>query len=410
MDGRRGWLVVFGTFVALAITSGIEMFVLPVTLGSIIEDTGWSLRQVSAAVTVWGLSAAAFSPVCGWLIDRLGARTMMLCGIVLSAAMTFLTGRVTELWQLYAVMVLFALGGVSCTYIPVAAVVARWFVKHRGLATGIAMLSIFVGGTVFPGVTNELLKEYSWREVYTIFGVLFLAAIVPTAIFVRNPGAAEEQAYLASVRSADHSAGDLALPDALGTRSFWGLSVGDMLTGVVFAVFNVHLIYYLTGDLGDKDTATAVFMSLNIALAMGTIVFGALGDRLPLRGVLVACYLFPVLAMPVLIYGSSAGLAALAFAFALIAGFPGGGRNALFPVALVHCFGETHLGAIYGLSNAFFMVGNAAGPYLAAQLYENTGGSQSVYIGCLVLLVVSSALVALIRREHAEVPAHSAPA
>jgi len=409
MDGKRGWLVVFGAFVAMAITSGIEMFVLPVTLGHIMDDTGWSLTQVSAAAMVWGLSAAVVSPVCGMLIDRLGARTMMICGTVLSAAMTYLIGRVTEPWQLYAVMVFFALGGVSCTYIPVAAVVARWFVKHRGVATGVAMLSIFVGGAAFPVLTTSLLEQYSWREVYTLFSIVFLFALVPTLIFVRNPPRAEEQGYLASVRSADHSAGDLTLREAVRTRSFWGLSVGDMLTGLVFAVFNIHLVYYLTGDFGEATRAAQVFASLNLALAAGTLIFGSLGDRLPLRGVLVACYLFPMLAMPVLMYGSSAGLVALAFAFALLAGLPGGGRNALYPVALVHCFGETHFGAIYGLSNTFFMVGNALGPILAAWLYEGAGGSMPVYIGCLALLVVSSGLIALIRREHDELAPVQSP-
>lgn len=400
MDGKRGWMVVFGAFVAMAITSGIELFVLPVTLKSIIEETGWSLTTVSVAVTVWGLSAAAVSPLCGILIDRLGARTMMLAGIVLAGVMTFLIGRVTEPWQLYVVMILFALAGVSSTYIPVAAVVARWFVKHRGAATGVAMLSIFIGGATFPLLTSALLEQYSWREVYAIFGGMILLAIIPVLAFVRNPPVAEEQAYLASIRSADHSAGDLTLSAALGTRSFWGLSVGDMLTGLVFAVFNVHLVYYLTVDLDNEAVAAQAFAALNGALAVGTLLFGLLGDRLPLRGVLVACYFFPMLAMPVLMYGSSVQLAVLAFAFAVFAGLPAGGRNALFPVALVHCFGETHLGAIYGLSNTFFMVGNALGPVLAAQLFERGGGSQPVYIGCMVLLLISSGLVALIRREH----------
>lgn len=399
MDGKRGWVLVFGCFIALAITSGIELFVIPATLRTIIEDMGWSLTEVSTAVTVWGLSAAFFSPFCGKLIDRLGARTMMLFGTVLAAAMTFLTGSVTELWHLYGIMVLSALAGVSCTYIPVAAVVARWFVKQRGVATGVAMLSIFVAGAAFPILTGALLNEYSWREVYRIFGGVTLLALVPILAFIRNPGAEEERAYLATVRSDDHSAG-LTLGDALRTRSFWGLSVGDMLTGLVFAVFNVHMIYYLTGDLGDEAVATNAFATLNLALAAGTLVFGALGDRLPLRGVLVSCYLFPTIAMPVLMYGSHEGIAALAFVFAFLAGFPGGGRNALFPVTLVHCFGEAHFGAIYGVSNMFFMVGNAFGPVLAAQLFEKAGGSQPVYIGCLVLLVISSCLVALIRREH----------
>jgi MFS family permease len=174
-----------------------------------------------------------------------------------------------------------------------------------------------------------------------------------------------------------------------------------MLTGLVFAVFNVHMVYYLTHDLGDEKIAAQAFAALNIALALGTLLFGLLGDKLPLRGVLVSCYFFPAVAMPLLIAG---GPAALAFAFAFAAGMPGGGRNALFPVSLVFCFGETHLGAIYGLSNTLFMIGNAVGPALAALVYDNTGSTRLVYAACMGLLIVSAALVALIRREHKVAP------
>ncbi len=400
MDGKRGWWVVFGAFLALAVTSGVGLFVLPVLLDSIISETGWTLTQVSGAVMVWGLAAAAFSPLCGLLIDTFGARRMMLAGIAVGAVTTYLAAQVTALWQLYAVMLVMPIGAMSCTYIPVAAVVARWFVKHRGIATGVAMLSIFVGGAAFPIVTSELLDGHTWRETYEIFAMTLLVAAVPVALFVRNPPADEEAAYLAGVRSSDHTANDLTLRAAVRTRSFWGLSVGDMLTGLVFAVFNVQLVYYLTRDLGDEKVAAQVFAALNIALALGTLLFGLLGDKLPLRGVMVSCYFFPAIAMPLLMIGGAPAVA-LAFVFAFAAGTPGGGRNALFPVSLVYCFGETHLGAIYGLSNSLFMIGNAVGPTLAALIYDNTNSTRLVYAVCMIMLVVSAALVALIRRETA---------
>jgi MFS family permease len=396
MDGKRGWFVVFGGFVALSITSGVAFFVLPVLLGHIVDDTGWSFRAVSNAVAAWGLAAALFSPLCGMLIDKLGARRMILFGIALGVVTVYFTARATSLLEFYALLILSSISSMSCTFIPVAAVVARWFVKHRAMATGVAMLGTFVGGTGFPIAADLLLKNHSWRETYTIFGFVLAAAAIPTFLFVRDPGKDEESAYLAALGSPDHAVNDLTLAQALRGRSFWGLSVGDMLTGLVFAVFNIHLVYYFTQDFGNETLATRVFSALNLSLAAGTLLFGVLGDRLPLRGVLVSCYFFPAIAMPLLLIG---GGAPLAFAFVILAGLPGGGRNALFPTALVYCFGETHLGAIYGLSNSFFMIGNAAGPAISAQIYESTGSTRAVYATCLGLLIVSAGLVALIRRK-----------
>lgn len=398
MDGRRGWLVVFGGFITLSITSGVAFFVLPVLLEKIVNDTGWSFSAVSNAVAVWGLAAAVFSPLCGLMIDKFGARRMILFGILLGFVIAYLTARATSLWQFYALMLVASVGAMSCTFIPVAAVVARWFVKHRAVATGVAMLGTFVGGTAFPLAANQLLQRYDWRETYTVFAFALAAAALPTLLFIRNPPDGEEAAYLATLGSTDHSGSDFTLGQALRSRSFWGLSVGDMLTGLVFAVFNIHLVYYLTQDLGNDTVATQVFSALNLALAVGTLLFGVLGDKLPLRGVLVSCYFFPAIAMPLLLIG---GAAPLAFAFVVLAGLPGGGRNALFPTALVFCFGEAHLGAIYGLSNSFFMIGNAAGPAISAKIFESTGSTRTVYAVCMGLLIISAGLVALIRRKPA---------
>ena len=125
MDGRRGGWVVFGCFLTLTCTAGVTLFVLPVLLDSIIAETQWSLTQVSSAVTVFGLSAAVVSPLIGFLIDRFGARNIMVFGVVTGAAATFLLGRVTELWHLHVAMLIASIGSISSTYIPIPALIAR---------------------------------------------------------------------------------------------------------------------------------------------------------------------------------------------------------------------------------------------------------------------------------------------
>jgi MFS family permease len=89
----------------------------------------------------------------------------------------------------------------------------------------------------------------------------------------------------------------------------------------------------------------------------------------------------------------------MAYSFAVIAGFAGGGRSALFPVAIVNSFGGTHMAAIYGLSNTLFMIGSAIGPAIAGAIYESTGNAQYIYIMGVGVFVVSALLVSLIRDE-----------
>lgn len=398
MDGKQGWWVVVGGFLTITITSGIAFFVLPLMIESFIEDLGWSLTEVSFGVTIWGLAAALFSPFLGKWIDQYGARRMMLLGTTFLFFITLLLGQITALWQFYALMFLAPFGSMANTYIPVAAVVARWFSRHRGIATGIVMFGVGVGGAIIPLVTSLLIQNFGWRLSYTILAFVLLLAFIPILLWIRNPSSDDVNLSDQDV-SGDPGhveMTDLTLSEALKTRTFWGVSIGDALTGSIFAIFNIHLVYYLTQDMGSDEVAIHVYSTLQICVGLGTLTFGLFADRFRLRSVMIVCYLLPAFATALLMPTS---VALLVFAFAIIAGLAAGGRNALFPVALYSSFGETHMASIYGLSNSFFMIGNAIGPFLAGILYDATGNTRIIYACAMVGLVISTLLISVIRNE-----------
>lgn len=396
MDDREGWWVVFGAFCTLSITAGVSFYVMPVMIEPMMADTGWSLTRVSSGVTVWGLSAAILSPLLGMLIDRYGARRMMIFGNLFSFAATIALSHVTTVPQFYVVMALMPIGAMCNTFIPVGILVAHWFIKKRGIATGIAMLGLGIGGAVAPLLTNGLLESYTWRDTYSILAFGFLIALLPTIVFVRNPDQNEEAAYAEKMQEDIDPSNDLTLGEAVRTRSFWSLGLGDMLTGTIFSLLTLQLVVFLSVDLGDRDTATIVLSVFLLLLAGGTLVFGPLADVLSLHRVLVFCYFLPAAALIFLAFG---GATWMAFSFAILAGLAGGGRAAVFPLALVNSFGETHMAAIWGLSNSLFMLGNALGPLVGSYLYEQTDSTRAVYVLCILTLLVSTGLIALVRVE-----------
>jgi len=396
LDSREGWWAVLGGLLTLTITAGTGLFLIPVLIDPITEETGWSFSDVSIGTMFWGLTAAFLSPVLGAMIDRFGARRMMIFGCALNFLTTFLLGRVTELWQFYVVLALAAIGTMSNTFIPVAAVVARWFITHRGIATGIAMLGLGIGGGTFPMAAGQLLDTYTWREIYTYLAFGYLIALVPTFMWVRNPDPEIEKAYADVHEGGYDPQFDLNFSSALKTRSFWGISLGDMLTGMIFNVFTIFLVVYLTRDLDSRSTATGVYSLFLICQAAGTMVFGPLADRYSIRGLLVCCYFFPAVGTCFLIPGNST---ALAYAFAITAGLAAGGRSAVFPVGLIYAFGETHMASIFGLSTTLFMLGNAFGAPIASAIYAATDSTRYVYLFCAAVLVVSAMLVSLTRPE-----------
>ncbi len=403
---KGGWPVVAAGFVCLTVAAGIGFYVFPVFLRSIQEELGWSLTSISGAVTLWGIVGAIFSPLCGRWIDSFGARKVMAFGVICQFLATMLLGSISSLWHLYALMALSCVGNICNTYIPVAAVIAKWFDKRRGTATGIAMLGLGAGGFTMPLLAGRLLESYDWRTGYFILSFLVLALLVPIMVWIREPGGGPSANNRVPERDDDVGQGkeavtaDLTLRQALRTRSFWAVSVGDAITGLVFAIFTIHLVYFLTESGVEQGAATTAFAILLLCLSVGTAVFGLTADRVPLRGLMVFAYGLPALITLLLL---PSGIAVLPLLFAVLCGTCGGGRTALFPLALVRCFGASHMGAIYGLSNSFFLVGNALGPLIAAYLYDTTGSTRPVYALACLLFVVSAVLISLMRREQGSV-------
>ena len=82
-----GWIIVviatLSSFMsAPGQTFGVSIFVEPM-----IEELGWTRTKVSALYTLGSLTAASLMLTVGWLLDRFGARTLLiLVGVLFGGA------------------------------------------------------------------------------------------------------------------------------------------------------------------------------------------------------------------------------------------------------------------------------------------------------------------------------------
>ena len=56
--------------------------------------------------------------------------------------------------------------GVGSAYVPAVGAVQRWFVQHRGFASGLAVSGIGVGTLVMPPLAALLINALGWRSAY----------------------------------------------------------------------------------------------------------------------------------------------------------------------------------------------------------------------------------------------------
>jgi MFS family permease len=230
---RGGILTTLGATVGLAFgPSVIANLTVAAYITPIEQETGWSRVDVSFAFTLVAYMIVLISPLQGVLVDRFGARRVVLTSIplfALSLAAIYFTPQ--NLYVFYALWIIVPIAGLGLWPLGYLQAVTPWFDRKLGLALGCANAGIGVGSTFLPIlVIGPIIAAYSWR--HAILAIAFLIVFVSwpiVAYCLREPTTTD-----VAVRKAAVAAKSFGLSFQQATRepTFWMLNLGFLLLGV----------------------------------------------------------------------------------------------------------------------------------------------------------------------------------
>ena len=267
----RGWLVVAACFFCLMVAAGIGWFSFPVFIKPIENELGWSRTRIMGAIGLFAFGMGVFSPILGHLIDRMGARRVMLGGVLVGVIVCLALAEIRSIMHLYVVLFFASLGTTASTYMPVATVVSRWFVRRRGLAMSIAMMGMGVGGFIMPNASNLLIELVGWRWAYRLLGIALGVLVIPVvALFVhgspsdvgQRPDGDEETANTSDASTGgDDSTEGFSARQALRMPRFWGIGIADLTAAIGIVGIENQMVAFSI-DAGIDDTVAAFAFSL----------------------------------------------------------------------------------------------------------------------------------------------------
>ena len=383
------WWIVFACACGLVVGAGsVVIFTFGVFLKPVTEDLGISRGDLSTALGASTWLTALACPIVGWLIDRFGARRVMIPGILLFALAVANFGLM-QAKPMALIFVTFGIasfvGGIQ-TPIAYAAVISRWFNRRRGLALGLATAGVGLGVALMPQLAAFLINKFGWREAY--FGLAIAVVVLawlPVAIFVREPSSAETS----GVDTPAATVGTEAAA-ALKSRTFWMLTAAFFLG--VFAINGtiVHIVALLTDRGIPLQTATGALSAAGIAIIAGRIICGLCLDRFWGPYVAICFFLLPMAGIALL--GSGWGLPAPMIGAALC-GAGIGAEIDLMAFFISRYFGLKAYGKIYGLMFMIFNIGNGLGPALSGRAFDMYHSYSQIFIVYEVALVLTCLLL-----------------
>jgi MFS family permease len=303
--------VAVAAFVTLIGAAGFRA-VPSVLIDPLHAEFGWSHTTISAAVSINLVLFGVISPFAAALMDRFGMRNVVACALVLVAAGSGLTVFMTASWQLllcWGVLVGVGTGSMSMAF--VATVTGRWFVRHRGLVSGILTAAGATGQLVFLPLVAALATAHGWRTPALVVAAAALAVVPFVLALLRDyPSDVGTTAYGATPnevtvtgRATGSSAARAvrALADAARTRTFWLLAGGFAICGMsTNGLVGTHFVSAAHDHGMPHTTAAGLLALIGIFDVVGTIFSGWLTDRMDPRLLLVAYYTLRGLSLMIL--------------------------------------------------------------------------------------------------------------
>lgn len=410
-----GWTIV--AVAVLGIACSFSVLVLTMTsifAAPLIAEFGWSSSQIFFGSGIAGMCGVLSAPFIGALSDRWGVRRVLglsfAIEVAILASYKFLNANVGGYYLRYALLALLCMG---TTQVVFSRIISAWFNKRLGLALGIALAGVGVGGAFWSILIQRLIDLYGWRSAYVGMAALIGCITLPVVVLlVRDTPLSKGQNIDGAASGAAHDRTlaqthlGMTLREAASTQQYWLMIAVFMLVGTGLQSVQAHLVPLLTSRGNSAQLAAAVQASLSLAVIAGRVSSGWLLDRLFAPRVAQVFLIAPIIGISALTLGVSGSPA---FAAAMCIGLAVGGESDVIAYLVRRYFGLKQYSRIYGSFFSAYGTASAMGPSATAWLRDHVRGGYGVILWLHVALLIAAILL-LFRYQRYSLQQETTPA
>jgi MFS transporter, FSR family, fosmidomycin resistance protein len=380
---RPSYFRVLGAVSAAHFVSHYYIILLAPLLPFVRDAYDVSYTEIGLAFAAFNIVSAVGQTPAGFLVDRIGARALLVAGLLTGAGAFILAGVIDSFWVLVA---MFALAGVGNTvYHPADyALLSQHVPSDRiGQAFSVHTFAGMLGSAVAPVTLLIMQSQWGWRGAFVGAGVLGIAtAAVLLAI--------RENSVVHPKPAPSRSGGD-------GASSGWRLLLSaQILLNLFFfallAIISAGLYNYSVVALGalygtPVTTANAALSGNLLLSAIGVLLGGLLVGRTT-RHAMVATIGLTVMALfTVVIAEIDLGALALIAAMSLIGLFSG----VIMPsrdMIVREITPPGSFGKVFGFVTTGFNIGGIVAPLIFGAIMDH-GNPRLVFLAVAAFCMIA---------------------
>jgi MFS family permease len=390
-NGRyHGWWVVFCAFMIALYGWGFGFYGLSLYLVELTKKPGWTPATVSTAITFYYVLGAFAVMQVGDVIQRIGARPVVLGGMVLMALGVALVAVLREPWQLYLAFLVMIPGWAAMGGGAINTLISQWFDRRRGLAASLALSGATCGGLLFAPAFAGAIDRWGFAPACDLAGVVMIATLGPLAAVVlrRRRDGEHDTADIAAPRN--ESAGEPRTRRELLAEPRYLTMVGAFSIALLAQIsFIAHQAAFLEPTLGLVGAGWVV-SATSLAALLGRVMVGMIVDHIDRRGAATAVLAGQIVGMVVLLSTTSVvGL----YVGCMLFGFGVGNLITLPGLIVQQEFPRRDFARAVSFNVAITQLVAAIGPSLLGVLHDLSGSYRSSLIACLILQVIAAMLV-----------------
>lgn len=375
---------------------GVAVYAFGVIIAPVHDATGWSVGSLSAAFTLASLIGGFGSLATGWMLDRFGARPVILGSLV--AGSVFLLAASAANSAVIFILTWGIGGGIVSAglfYNVTMAITTRLYPEQRVRAFAILT---FVGGfaaVIYFPLAGLLVDLLAWRLGIRILVVLLALHVLPAAFLIKGAGAST------AAPPGEHGSSDAtSVYAAFRTRAVMQMVAMFSLASMSFAAIQVHHVPAMEAGGLSLGAATTIASVRGLLSLPGRAFMEPVVRRLGIRGAIGGVYcLMAAGTLPLAIGGNLAW----PLVFMLVTGLVFGTISPLQGLYAAEVYGTRRIGTLMGMQSLIVSLLSALGPVLLGLSVDATDGYALAIVLASALSLAAFALLAFRPRSVAPI-------